>query len=88
LLQSALLVAALTNHVAGGALVMAGFALASSLGLGAAPLLLARFAGLWGGREHGVSKISVRLSGLVLAIASAWALIHGLWEQIAAYCAV
>lgn len=81
LLQSALLVAALANDALGGAAVMAVFALASSLGLlmaGAAwQRTMATPQGL---------RWAVRLAGVLLAAASAWALGHGLWLKIAAYC--
>jgi len=81
LLQSALLVAALASDALGGATVMAAFALSSSLGLlmvGAA----------W---QRVVStpqalRWAVRVAGVMLAAASAWALGHGLWQKIAAYC--
>lgn len=81
LLQSALLVAALANDALGGAAVMAVFALASSLGLlmaGAAwQRTMATPQGL---------RWAVRMAGVLLAVASAWALGHGLWLKIAAYC--
>jgi uncharacterized protein len=81
LLQSALLVAALASDAVGGAMVMGVFALASSLGL-----LMAGAA--W---QHFVAspaalRWAVRLAGAMLAGASAWALGHGLWMRIAAYC--
>ena len=87
LLQSALVVAALANGPWGGAAVMAVFALASSLALGAVPALLLR----WMGRENsaaqaGVMTWVIRLSGAALAVASAWALGHDLWMRVAAYC--
>lgn len=87
LLQSALLIAALANSAASGALVMGGFALASSLGLLAGPVLWARLVGGRGGAA-GVagSSLAVRLGGLMLAVASAWALGHGLWVRVAAWC--
>ncbi len=84
LLQSALIVAALASTPAAGAAVMAVFALASSPGLWAASSLWLRLggpAGVWG------SSFAVRLAGFGLAAASAWALGHGLWERVAAFCA-
>lgn len=86
LLQSALLVAALANTPVAGALVMSGFAAASGAGLVLGPALWWR---LSGGRS-GVAAISpaaaVRLAGAALALASAWALGHGLWLRVAAWC--
>jgi hypothetical protein len=86
LLQSALLVAALANTPQSGALVMAGFAVASGAGLALGPALWWR---LSGGRS-GVAALSpaaaVRLAGAALALASAWALGHGLWLRVAAWC--
>jgi sulfite exporter TauE/SafE len=81
LLQSALLVAALANGAAGGALVMAAFALASSLGL-----LLAGAAWQRAVASPDALRWAVRLAGVMMAAASAWALGHGLWRQIAVYC--
>jgi uncharacterized protein len=86
LLQSALMVAALANGPLAGAAVMVVFALASSLALGAAPLLWLRWSGqdvAIGGR---ITVAIVRLSGAALAGASAWALGHDLWVRVAAYC--
>lgn len=85
LLQSALLVAALANTPAQGALVMGAFGAASALGLVAGPLLWAR---LSGGSAAGLvsAALGVRLAGLALAGASAWALGHGVWMRVAAWC--
>jgi sulfite exporter TauE/SafE len=81
LLQSALLVAALASGAVGGALVMTAFALASSLGL-----LMAGAAWQKAVAKPDALRWAVRLSGVMMASASAWALGHGLWRQIAAYC--
>jgi uncharacterized protein len=81
LLQSALLVAALAGTAAGGAAVMGAFALASSLGL-----LLAGAAWRYAVAAPGALRWAVRLSGGMLAGASAWALGQGLWHQVAAFC--
>jgi hypothetical protein len=84
-LQSALVVAALANTPAGGAAVMAAFALTSATGLAFGPWLWARFApgsvvssqaGLW----------ATRAAGALLAGASAWALGHDLVARVIAYC--
>ena len=85
LLQSALLVAALANSPTSGAMVMGGFAAASAAGLVLGPALWWR---LSGGR--GAALVSpaaaVRWAGAALAVASAWALGHGMWMQVAAWC--
>lgn len=85
LLQSALLVAALASGPLQGGAVMAGFALTSGAGLALGPWLLSR---LGAGKADGAGglRLSVRLGGLGLAAASGWALTHGLWEQLAAFC--
>jgi sulfite exporter TauE/SafE len=79
LLQSALVIAGLASGPAAGAAVMAAFALASAPGLVALPLWLQR-----GGR--GTPAWSLRAAGALLAAASLFALGHGLWQRIAAYC--
>lgn len=84
LLQSALLLAALANGAAGGALVMTGFALVSGTGLVLGPGLWA-----WLGGTAVASRASVwgvRVAGAALAGASGWVLTHGLWAQAAAFC--
>lgn len=80
LLQSALVVAALASGPLQGAAVMTAFAAASGLGLVLGPLLLARLFG------QGGSAWAVRLAGLSLAAASLWALGHGVWAQVSAWC--
>ncbi|MDN3922035.1 sulfite exporter TauE/SafE family protein [Roseateles violae] len=82
LLQSALLVAALASGPLAGAGVMSAFALCSGAGLALGPLLLARS----GIGPHRGPGLAVRLGGLGLAAASAWALGQGLWQQIEPYC--
>ena len=85
LLQSALLVAALASGPAQGAMVMAVFAMASGLGLVLGPMLWVKLR--WQGASGEVGmRWSVRLSGLGLAGASAWALSHGVWKQIVEFC--
>ena len=81
LLQSALLVAALANTPIGGAAVMATFALASSLGL-----VLSAAAWRQALARPRALRWAVRLAGGMLASASAWALGHGLWQKVLAYC--
>ncbi|MCV2354139.1 sulfite exporter TauE/SafE family protein [Paucibacter sp. B2R-40] len=85
LLQSALLVAALASGPAQGAAVMALFAMASGLGLALGPLLWVKLQGQGGAAVAGM-RWSVRLSGLGLAAASGWALGHGVWAQVLAFC--
>ena len=98
LLQSALLVASLANSAWSGAAVMAGFAGASAAGLVLGPALWWR---LTAGRLRGAAAgaptgpagaaalsatTAVRWAGATLAAASAWALGHGLWIRLAAWC--
>ena len=82
LLYSALLVAALSNSAIEGALVMALFALGTSVSMMAGPWLWLRFgggsAGDWG----------VRLAGLVLAASSVWALWMAFAHNSAPWCVV
>jgi sulfite exporter TauE/SafE len=85
LLQSALVMAALGNSALAGASVMAAFALASSPGLMAAPWLF-RALGRFGGGGDAQRRLLTRLSGLLLAAASGWALTHGLWARFLAWC--
>ena len=84
--QSALLVAALTDRPWYCAAAMSAFALASSPGLVIGPLMLRRL----GGRAHASAVVAVawpvRLAGLALSAGSAWALGHGLWQRVAAWC--
>jgi len=95
LLQSALLVAALANSPAAGAAVMAGFAGASAAGLLMGPALWWRLArgsaaaGQGGASALGAAlagRAAVRWAGAALALASAWALGHGLWMRVVAWC--
>ncbi len=82
LLYSALMVAALAGSVTGGALVMAVFALGTSLWLWAGPWLLLRLGskvrGAWG----------MRIAGLALIAVSGWGLYMGLVHDQAPWCVV
>lgn len=84
LLQSALLMASLANTPMGGAVVMLGFALSSSAGLLAGPWLWAQ---IRRGRLAGLSEAGlIRASGVLLVAGSGFALINGVWHQLAAFC--
>lgn len=88
-LQGALLLAALANDAPGGALVMAAFAAASMPGLALAPWAWSRWQALQGGAVSARQRAAwgFRAAGLGLVIASGWALTHGVWERVAAWCA-
>jgi sulfite exporter TauE/SafE len=83
LLQSALLIAALARTPVQGALAMASFAAASSVGLWLPGAVGAR----WSSRLS-VNVLMLRLAGATLASASAWALSHDLWQRVAAWCQI
>lgn len=76
LLQSALVTSTQASSAAMGALTMAVFAIVSSAGLWGAQRVLGRVDTAW----------AVRLAGAVLVGAAGWALGHGLWQRIAAFC--
>lgn len=86
LLQSALLVASLANGAVGGALVMAAFAAASAVALGATPAIWRRWAASDPARQGRVMRVVTRVSGAALAAASLWALGHDLFVRFAAWC--
>lgn len=83
LLYSALLVAAMAGGTLDGALVMALFALGTSITMTAAPWLWLK---LRGGRP-GTGDWGMRLAGAALAASSAWALWMGLMHNTAPWCA-
>lgn len=85
LLQSALVVAALADGAWGGAGTMAAFAVGSAIGLLLGPALFLRLLKRDVDEARGMSW-AIRLAGLGLALSSGWALAHGVWQQIAAYC--
>ena len=89
-LQAALLLAALANGAAGGALVMACFALASMPALAAAPWAWARWRRLAGrhGTAAGLTAWGYRVAGAALVASSAWAVALGTSDRLAALCAV
>jgi sulfite exporter TauE/SafE len=80
LLYSALALAALANGPAGGAAVMAAFALGSLPALWAGPALLRRLV------RAGHPRLAVRIAGGLIVAAAAWALGHGMWERALAWC--
>lgn len=88
-LQGALLLAALASTALGGALVMGGFALASMPALAVAPWAWARWQRIQGGAlaPGQVAVLGFRVAGVGLVMVSGWALTHGLWQRVAAWCA-
>ncbi len=84
LLQSALVLAALANSPAGGALVMTGFAAVTAAGLMVGPALWAWFGG--GAVAARVSTWAVRASGAMIVLAAGFALTHGVWAEFVAWC--
>lgn len=86
LTQGALMMSALADQPWGGAAAMATFALASSPGLVVGPLLMRRLAGPRG-ESWTAGAWPLRLAGLMLVLASGWALGHGLWARVAEWCA-
>ncbi|MDD5478813.1 sulfite exporter TauE/SafE family protein [Rhodoferax sp.] len=81
LLYSALLVAGLTGHPFDGALVMALFALGTSVSMMLGPWLWLRLKG------NGSGDWGVRLAGLALAVSSVWALYMAYAHDTAPWCA-
>ncbi|GAB4397126.1 MAG: sulfite exporter TauE/SafE family protein [Rhodoferax sp.] len=80
LLYSALLVATLSGHALGGALVMGLFALGTSVSMTLGPWLWLRL------RGDGSGDWGVRLAGLALAASSGWALWMALAHDGAPWC--
>ncbi|WP_370653276.1 sulfite exporter TauE/SafE family protein [Lacisediminimonas sp.] len=80
LLYSALLVAALTGSAVEGAMVMALFALGTSVSMTAGAWLWLRLGG------QGSGDWGVRLAGLALAASSVWALWMGFAHNAAPWC--
>ena len=89
-LQAALLLAALASDAQGGALVMAAFALGSMPALAVAPWAWRRWQAVRGGAASPgeIATLGYRVAGLGLVLASGWALTHGLWERVAAWCGI
>jgi sulfite exporter TauE/SafE len=80
LLYSALLVAGLTGHALDGALVMALFAIGTSVSMMIGPWLWLRLKG------NGSGNLGVRLAGLILCASSVWALWMALAHDTAPWC--
>lgn len=83
--QSALLVAALASTPAQGAAAMAAFALASSPALWIGPLVARK---TFRSPDAGAAALTwpTRGAGALLALGAAWALGHGTWGRVAAWC--
>ena len=82
LLYSAVMVAALADGIAGGAVVMALFALGSGVMLWVGPWLLLRLG------RRGRDGWGMRLAGLALLASALWALWMGLVHDQAPWCVV
>ena len=87
-LQGALLLAALANGPADGAIVMGAFALCSLPGIGAAPWLWRRLRAIEGERigAERLSALGYRMAGLALVASSSLAMASGLRERLGALC--
>jgi len=88
LLYSALLVAAMAGSVASGAMVMALFALGTSVTMMAGPWLWLKLRGQVSASGGSSGQWGVRLAGAALAASSGWALWMGLVHNTAPWCAV
>jgi len=88
-LQAALLLSSLGQTALDGALVMAAFAVGSMPALGLAPWLWRRWQSMRASSASTaqVAVLGYRIAGAGLVVGSAWALTHGLWEHVAAWCA-
>ncbi len=90
-LQAALMLSALASSPQTGALTMAAFAVASAPALALAPWAWTRWVA-WRKRRGSeasaaaMSAIGYRVAGASLVLASGWALTHGLWLRVAAWC--
>lgn len=88
-LQAALLLAAMASGPVGGALVMGAFALGSMPVLMFGPWLWTRWQARRGRLAVSSAQASTlghRVAGAGLVVAAGWALTHGLWERVAAWC--
>jgi uncharacterized protein len=80
LLYAALMLAALADTPLHGAAVMGAFAVASGAGL---QLGVSQ----WQRLRRASGRFGVRVAGVALAAASAWALVHGVWDSVVQWCA-
>jgi len=87
-LQGALLLSALASTPQGGAFVMAAFAIGSMPALALGPWVWGRWRAMRGGAGVAASMgtVGFRVAGAGLAIGSGWAVTHGVWERVAAWC--
>lgn len=86
-LQGALLLAALASRPQGGALVMAGFAIGSMPALALGPWVWSRWRAARGGAAGALTgAMGLRIAGGALFVGSGWALTHGVWARLAAWC--
>ncbi|MFL6663434.1 MAG: sulfite exporter TauE/SafE family protein, partial [Rhizobacter sp.] len=87
-LQAALLLAALATSPAGGALVMGAFALTSMPARALAPGVWGRWQAARGSAvsARDVATLGYRVAGFGLVLGSGWALTHGIWARLAAWC--
>ncbi len=84
LLQSALLVASMGSSAATGAVAMAGFGLASAPGLIVGPWIAQRL--MRGTDSAARERFATRAAGAMIVAFSGWALLHGVWDEVAAFC--
>jgi uncharacterized protein len=90
-LQAALMLSALASSAPGGALTMAAFAIASAPALALAPWAWGRWVTWRKARgadasAAAMSAVGYRVAGAGLVLAAGWALTHGLWLRVAAWC--
>jgi sulfite exporter TauE/SafE len=80
LLYSALIIASFNGNVFGGAISMAAFAIGSSVSLFFAPWLWLKI------KTNAIEPYGMRLAGLLLSLASAWAIWMDLIHQTKIWC--
>lgn len=87
-LQAALMLASLASTPQGGALVMGAFAVGSMPALAVAPWAWGKWRAWRGGAAsvRDAGTLGFRIAGAGIALASGWALTHGIWERLAAWC--
>jgi sulfite exporter TauE/SafE len=86
--QAALVLSSMAEGAAGGAVVMASFAVASMPALAAAPWLWRRWRTFAGRQvpEAATTAWGYRIAGLALTLGSAWAVAIGTSTRFAAFC--